>query len=158
MKPVHPGTFCLACAWSTSTITSFARVFLVNTQAWFNPCSFSLSNAHCWKKFALTCLTKVGTGVLLVNESSFNFVSTDFNTRLLTLLMFCAGKPRFFGSSAKHPLVKSHSHHVHTVVPINAILQVVCIVCSTLHKCTTRNVRRKSCLIISIFLFKLIQT
>ena len=33
--------------------------FRVNTQARFIPCSFWLSNAHCWKKFALTCLIKV---------------------------------------------------------------------------------------------------
>ena len=89
-----------------------------------------------------------------MNTSSYNFVSTDFNTRLLTLLMFCVERTTSFASSAK-----SHSHAVSTFVnPINAILQVVCIVCSTLHKCTTCNVRRKSCLITSIFLFKLIQT
>ena len=41
--PVLPGTFCLACVRPTSTVTSFAGVFLVNTQAWFNPCSFSTS-------------------------------------------------------------------------------------------------------------------
>ena len=32
-KPVHPGTFCLACVRPTSTVASFVGVFLVNTQA-----------------------------------------------------------------------------------------------------------------------------